>query len=205
MWNSINKIWQTVFEQCWEAFINGSLPIGAVITGENSEIISIGRNHCFDKSILNPKIAHAEMDALHKLNISKYPNVKAYTLYTSMECCPMCMGAVVMANLRKLKIAARDGHAGAAHLVEKDPYMKSKNMQIDFELDILEKVSIVMLTYFMLKLCKGEISREAENVGKNNPDAIQIAKSFYDERRLNWHISNKTPFDEIFNEITTYR
>ena len=203
MWNSVDKIWQAVFEQCWEAFVNGSLPIGAVITDENDVVISVGRNRLFEKENrpLNSKIAHAEIEALHKLDISKYPNIKTYTIYTSMEPCPMCIGAIVMANLRKVKIAARDGYAGAVHLVEQDRYMASKNMQIDFELDLLETISLAMLTYRELRYRNGELSVLEEYFEKYNPAAIAIAKALYIEKRLDWHTENRTPFSEVFNEI----
>jgi len=203
MWNTTGKAWQAVFEQCWEAFKSGSLPIGAVITGENGEVISCGRNRGFDKSLLNPRIAHAEMDALHKLDIWKYPELKTYALYTSMEPCPMCMGAIVMAGIRKLQVAARDGWAGSVHLVQKDPYMSSKNMQINFEFGALETVSLTMMMYWCFRKSNGEINRAEEAIAKDNPAAIGIAKSLYAERRLDWHVSNKTPFGVVFDEIAS--
>ena len=98
--------------QGWEAFKNGSIPIGAVITDENGNIISTGRNRIYEHGALNPKIAHAETECLSKLDLSKYPDVKKYTLFTCMEPCPMCFGTFVMSNFRKLRIAAKDSYGG---------------------------------------------------------------------------------------------
>jgi tRNA(Arg) A34 adenosine deaminase TadA len=44
MWTSISRAWQIAFEQGWEAFQNGSIPIGAAIADENGNVISFGRN-----------------------------------------------------------------------------------------------------------------------------------------------------------------
>ena len=48
--------------QGWEAFKNGSIPIGAVITDEIGNIISTGRNRIYEIDTLNTKIAHAETE-----------------------------------------------------------------------------------------------------------------------------------------------
>ncbi len=101
-WNDVERPWKVSFEQGWEAFKNGSIPIGAVITNEIGEIIFAGRNRMNESEIPNPKIAHAEMECLLNLDTLKYPNVKEYTLYTCMEPCPMCFGALVMSNIRKV-------------------------------------------------------------------------------------------------------
>lgn len=47
-WNNIEKPWQVSFEQGWQAFKKGSIPIGAVIIDETSNIISIGRNKIYE-------------------------------------------------------------------------------------------------------------------------------------------------------------
>ena len=90
-WRDLEKPWRAAFEQGWRSFVSGSIPIGAVIADEKGEIIVAGRNRLYEACHFNPKIAHAEMDCLLNLDISKYPEVKSYTLFTCMEPCPMCM------------------------------------------------------------------------------------------------------------------
>ena len=104
MYKNIERPWQIAFEQGWEALVNGSIPIGAVITDEHGKIISKGRNRLFESSTKNPKVAHAETEAIRNLDVSKYPNTYDYTLFACMEPCPMCMGTIVMSNLRKLPL-----------------------------------------------------------------------------------------------------
>lgn len=40
----LSSVWQTCLEQAWEAFVNGSLPIGAVIVGAAGQVLAVGRN-----------------------------------------------------------------------------------------------------------------------------------------------------------------
>ena len=201
MWEIVARPWQAAFEQGWEAFKNKCLPIGAVITDENGNIISSGRSHQFDNTALNPNIAHAESEALQKLDLSKYPNVVDYTLYACMEPCPMCMGTFVMSNLRKLKVAARDSYCGAVHYSKEDPYMISQNLQIDFELGILETVQLAIQVYFELRLRGGKMNRVTDTFNKDNPKAIEIAKKFYEYRYLDTCVEKNAEFGEIYNKI----
>ena len=204
MWDTLNIAWQIAFEQAWEAFANGSIPIGAAITNENGNVISFGRNRLYENTTKNPNIAHAEVEAIRELDISKYPNVGSYTILATMEPCPMCMGTIVMGDLRKLRIAARDSYCGAAHNNMICPYIASKKIKVDFELGLLESVQLVMQTYFELKSHTGKMNKVTEIFAKDNPLAVQTAKSLYAENRLDWYISNKIPFNKVFNEIATH-
>ena len=75
-------------------------PFGAVIVDENNNIISTGNNQ-----VLNQKdpTAHAEIvairEACKKLNTYDLSNC---TLYTSCEPCPMCLSAIIWANIKKV-------------------------------------------------------------------------------------------------------
>ncbi|NLV62723.1 MAG: nucleoside deaminase [Clostridiaceae bacterium] len=201
MWDEIEKPWKIAFMQGWEAFKNGSIPIGAVITDEFGNIISTGRNRIYEHSTLNPKIAHAETECLLKLDLSKHPNVKQYTLYTCMEPCPMCFGTIVMSNFRKLRIAAKDSYCGAAHYYEIDPYLKAKNMQVVFELGILQIVQLTLQSYFEIKACSGDINHIVELFSQDSPKAVEIAKSFYKEKYLDYCVQSNMEFNDVFNSI----
>lgn len=203
LWASVEKPWQAVFMQGWEAFRHGSIPIGAVITDEQGNILSRGRNRLFENSTLNPKIAHAEMEAIQNLDIAQYPHVYTYTLYTSMEPCPMCMGTFVMSNLRKLKVAARDSYAGSVHFCRDDPYIASKKIQAEFKLGLLETVQLVFHTYFDLHRRQGEMNTVTELFQKDNPEAVKMAKAFYTERYLEDCAARHVPFGEVFNVIVS--
>ena len=207
MWDSIGRPWQVAYEQAWEAFSKGSFPIGASIADEDGEIISFGRNRLrentaiFENKTLNPKIAHAEMEALLKLDVSKYPDVKKYTLYATAEPCPMCMGMIVMSNFRKLKIAARDSYCGKAHWCNDDPYIASKKIEVDFENGVHEIILPTVGMYMELRECGGELDGPAKMFAEDYPTAYKTAKILYAEARLNKYVGNNTPFRQVFDEI----
>ncbi|NLK87379.1 MAG: nucleoside deaminase [Clostridiaceae bacterium] len=201
MWEKVSEPWKIAFSQGWESFKKGSIPIGAVITDEIGNIISVGRNRMYESGTLNPRIAHAETVCLQNLDISKYPNVKQYTLYTAMEPCPMCFGTIVMSNFRKIKVAARDSYCGAVYLSEQDPYIKSKNMQIEFESGLLQDIQIVLQAYFELRACNGEVNKIVDIFCRDCPEAVQIAKAFYEEKYLDFCVQSNKEFKDVFESI----
>ncbi|NLG88885.1 MAG: nucleoside deaminase [Clostridiaceae bacterium] len=201
MWDEIETPWKIAFMQGWEAFKNGSVPIGAVITDENGNIISKGRNRIYENDSLNPKIAHAETECLLKLDLTKYPNVRNYTLYTCMEPCPMCFGTFIMSNFRRLKIAARDSYCGAVYFRDVDPYIKSKNVQVEFGPGVLQVVQLTLQSYFEIKACGGKINHIVELFYRDCSDAVETAKDFYKDKYLDYCAQRNIEFRDVFNAI----
>ena len=89
---------------------NGDVPVGAVII-KNNEIIAKSHNQVV---LQNDALAHAEIiaikEASKKLN-QKYLN--DCDLYVSLEPCPMCAGAIVLAKIKRVYIGAEDSKTGA--------------------------------------------------------------------------------------------
>ncbi|MDO8752646.1 MAG: hypothetical protein Q7J80_02035, partial [Anaerolineales bacterium] len=73
--------------------------------------------------------AHAEINALLALNIDQESRHHA-ALYTTMEPCPLCMGAFYMSSVRTLHFAARDPYAGSVNLLGTTPYLSRKPIQV---------------------------------------------------------------------------
>lgn len=75
-------------------------PFGAVIVDKNNKIISIGSNE-----VLKSKdpTAHAEIVAIRKAckELNTY-DLSEYDLYTTCEPCPMCLSAIIWANIKKV-------------------------------------------------------------------------------------------------------
>jgi len=88
-----------------EAAEAGEVPVGAVVVLEG-QAIGEGRNSPI--ALLDPT-AHAEMLALRQaaLAAGNYRLGEA-VLYTTLEPCPMCAGAVLAARIRTLVFGARD-------------------------------------------------------------------------------------------------
>ena len=129
-YDEIDMYWKRIFSLEWESVCEKSKAIAALIVSENGEIISEGRNKIGEQTIPNPRVSHAEVEAIRNLDIEKYPYVKSYTLYAALEPCPMCMGTMVMGGIRNIIIAAHDDHGGAMHLIEHSKFLKDKHIKI---------------------------------------------------------------------------
>ena len=88
-----------------EAEAADEIPVGCVVVAEG-EIIGQARNSPI--SLLDPT-AHAEMLALRQASIAagNY-RLTGATLYSTLEPCPMCAGALVAARIGTLVFGARD-------------------------------------------------------------------------------------------------
>ena len=88
-----------------EAELSGEVPVGAVVVLDGA-VIGRGRN---SPIALNDPTAHAEMLALREaaLAVRNY-RLEGVTLYTTLEPCVMCAGALVAARVARLVFGARD-------------------------------------------------------------------------------------------------
>ncbi len=207
MWKDISLIWQAAFAEGWEAFKNGSVPIGAAICDGNGTIICTGRNRRGELIEGNHRIAHAETDCLTRLDTQKYPDFRGYTLYACMEPCPMCMGTLVMSGLRKLRTAARDGYCGAVNYRDFSRYIKSKNIDVVFEGGDTELVQLTMQIYYELGRIGESHSGKTvmECFAADRPQALTIARKLYNNRVLDSYAGNNANFSEIFDLIISYK
>ena len=83
----------------------GELPIGAVIVHKN-KIVSRGRAQHNARS---SNVAHAEMNALVQAEQYLYANHRdGFVIYTTVEPCVMCLGAIVMSNIDHVVFGLRD-------------------------------------------------------------------------------------------------
>ncbi|WP_431803898.1 nucleoside deaminase [Halobacillus andaensis] len=79
-------------------------PFGAIVIDQSGNIVGSGQNKV---TSTNDPTAHAEVQAIRKacenLNTFQLTNC---ILYTSCEPCPMCLGAIYWARLKKVYYAA---------------------------------------------------------------------------------------------------
>lgn len=134
IWQRLSEAWQACVDGAWEAYCQGSLPHGAVILDARGKIVARGRNRVREQGtegeqIAGRRIAHAELNALIELNW-RAVDVYNCVLYSTIEPCPMCIGAVLMAHMKELHYAVRDGGAGGSSLVDKTPFFRSSPIQV---------------------------------------------------------------------------
>ena len=89
----------------------GEVPIGAVIVSPNGEVLAAASNRTITDS---DPTAHAEILALRiaAKRIGNY-RLTGCTLYTTIEPCVMCAGALVNARIDRLVFGAHDERFGA--------------------------------------------------------------------------------------------
>ncbi|MCG8541792.1 MAG: tRNA adenosine(34) deaminase TadA [Clostridia bacterium] len=94
-----------------KAFELGEIPIGAIIVRDN-EIIA--RAYNLRESTKDPT-AHAEILAIRRASEALGGwRLTGCDLYVTIEPCPMCAGAIVMARINRLFIGSMDPKAGSA-------------------------------------------------------------------------------------------
>ncbi|MBN4051162.1 MAG: hypothetical protein COA82_10930 [Alkaliphilus sp.] len=186
MWNDLNVPWQEAFALAWESYKKKTIPIGAVIVDENQKIIARGRNRIFDLESSNwlagTNMAHAEMTAMVQLKEGEHPNIRDYTLYTTMEPCPMCVGTILMMHICKLEYAAKDGFAGAIALKDKLEYTKKKTLQIGRTAKHAEIFQIALITAFesQREPRKKELILDSWRV--DCPEGVKLGEELFTEK-----------------------
>ena len=99
----------------------GELPVGCVIA-RDGEIIARAHNECEARQ---DATAHAELLAIRQASAAAGDwRLNRCTLYTTLEPCPMCAGAIVQARVGRLVYGALDpgqGCAGSLYSICEDP------------------------------------------------------------------------------------
>ena len=102
-----------------EAEKQNNLPIGAVISFEG-EIIAEGQN-----TIWHPKFnpnRHAEIEALRNVPAHLWECSGEMSLYTTLEPCLMCMGAILLHSIGRVVYGASDNYGGASQVIGHMPF-----------------------------------------------------------------------------------
>ena len=132
--------WRAALEEAWSAYCEGSYAIGACIADEHDTVLARGRNRLGEARqvsgtqmggfIAGHDLGHAEINALLDLQVKRHPDCDGWTVYTTVEPCPQCAGAVAMSSIRGLCYAAPDPWAGAADILTHHRYVSSKQIKV---------------------------------------------------------------------------
>ena len=117
------------------AFEAGEVPIGAVVVqyeeGRDGDGRLVGRGQNRVEALQDPT-AHAEMLAITAASESLgRKHLPDCTLYVTLEPCPMCAGASVLARLGRLVFGAFDEKAGAASTLYQIPQDDRLNHRVE--------------------------------------------------------------------------
>ena len=132
-------------EQAAAASEHGDVPIGAVAV-RGGEVLAVARN---ERELRQDPTAHAEVLALRAASKAtgewRLPGV---TMYVTLEPCPMCAGALVLARVDRLVYGPQDQRAGAAYSlynIVQDPRL---NHSLELTTGVLERECLELLQRF---------------------------------------------------------
>ncbi len=178
-WTDLLPAWQACLEEAWEAYRLGNVPIGAVVVNAAGEIVGRGRNRTHDSAAPDHQtwgslLAHAELNALLSLGLAE-TNFYDYALYTTIEPCPLCMGAVYMSGVRQVYYAGEDPYGGATDLLGATPYLSRKPVKVygPFRGGLAEFAAALHFEYI---LRKHNVSPELAGYAHNGPSAYSSSR-----------------------------
>jgi tRNA(adenine34) deaminase len=110
---SDDESWMRVaLDEARAAAAAGEVPVGALVLDPDGNVI--GRAHNEREAAADPT-AHAEVVAIRRAAGRQGRwRLDGCSLFVTLEPCPMCAGAIVLARLSRLVYGAADPKAGAA-------------------------------------------------------------------------------------------
>jgi len=121
------------------------VPVGAVIVHQGA---IIARAHNQVETLKDPS-AHAEMIAITQAaSALSCKWLLDCTMYVTLEPCPMCAGALVLARLKTLIFAAKDPKTGACGSLLNISAHPALNHRVEIRQGLLEEESAELLKNF---------------------------------------------------------
>ena len=140
---------KAALDEALRALDEGEVPVGAVVVLDGR---IVGRGHNQVEGLGDPT-AHAEVLAIGAAARSMgQPRLTGATIYVTMEPCPMCAGAIVLARLKRLVYGCSDpksGYCGSLGNIVDDPAL---NHNVRVRSGVLEKESASLLKRFFDEL-----------------------------------------------------
>jgi tRNA(adenine34) deaminase len=132
-------------ERAADAREHGDVPIGAVLV-RDGDVIAAAEN---ERHLRQDPTAHAEILAL-RAGAEKLGNwrLDGTIIYVTLEPCPMCAGALVLARVKRLVYGCQDPKAGAAlslYNIVQDPRL---NHEVEITTGVLREESAALLRSF---------------------------------------------------------
>lgn len=127
---------ELALEEAEKALNDNTYPVGAIIVDENQNIIAKGRNKVHPQQ---DATAHAEIDAIRNAGKSIFRakiNHEKFTIYTSLEPCPMCTGGILFAKIKKVVWLLNDDTGFGGYKKFKDAKIFDKKLR---EIEVIEE------------------------------------------------------------------
>lgn len=141
---------RTALEAARRAGEQDEVPIGACLIDKDGNLLAVAGNRTITDS---DPTAHAEILALREAakKIENYRLVDS-VVYSTIEPCAMCAGALVNARIKKLVYGAKDERFGAVETLFRICDSESLNHRIEIVSDVLaEECRTLMQEFFRKK------------------------------------------------------
>ena len=149
--NEPDELWMREAVQAAQAAERlGEVPIGACLIDAAGKLLAVAGNRTITD---NDPTAHAEILVLREAaaKINNYRLVET-TLYTTIEPCAMCAGALVNSRVKRLVYGAKDERFGAVETVFRICDSPLLNHQIEITAGVLaEECRKLMQDFFRRK------------------------------------------------------
>ena len=146
-----NKFMKAALKCAQKALEEGEVPIGAVVVSDG-KIISRGHNRRTKKQIAT---AHAEIEAIEKAcKKLKSWRIPECEIYVTLEPCPMCMGAMLNARIKKVYFGAYEAKGRSMTLELANANLL--NHKIEVEGGVMEGECAHVLSTFFADMRKRE-------------------------------------------------
>lgn len=125
----------------------GNMPIGAAIV-HNGTIIAVGRN-----AIDHPAndTHHAELSAIQSVASFLATHKRQCTIYTTLEPCMMCLGAIINVGIQSIVIGAADPLVGAIGVLPFNDYYRRKGSTLQLVTAFMAEESQALLNDYVRK------------------------------------------------------
>jgi tRNA(adenine34) deaminase len=141
---------QIALQEAMKAEEEGEVPIGACLISRDGDLLSAAHNRVIGDS---DPTAHAEIlvlrEAAKKIGNHRLLNT---TLYTTIEPCVMCAGALVHARIERLVFAAHDERFGAVETIFQLCNSPLLNHRLEITSGVLAEESRQIIKKFFLRL-----------------------------------------------------
>lgn len=135
-------------KEAYKAYKLGEIPVGAVIV-YNDKVIARGYNK---RETMNSSLAHAEIIAIKKAckKLGSW-RLEDCTLYTTLEPCIMCSGAMIQSRLTKCIYGAANNRFGT-HISKINIFDVDFNHKVDIEGGVLEEECSKLISLFFKEI-----------------------------------------------------
>ena len=154
------RLMRCALEEASKAAQAGEVPIGAVVA-KGGKILAVAHN---ERETTKDPTSHAELLALRRAAAqTKSWRLTGCTLYTTLEPCPMCAGALHAARISRLVYAAPDPKAGAAGTLYDLPADSRLNHTFPTKSGLLETEAAALLRNFFQRRRRTSTRKVAHN------------------------------------------